>query len=63
MIVTVEMDWRENMSKDFSLVIWGTGQPVSIYPNDKGTWRSSFPYTAKRADDENADEENGSDGC
>ena len=52
------------MSKDFSLVVWGTSKPVLIFPNESGTRRStSFPYTSKRVDDENADQENGSDDC
>ena len=28
--VTVEMDWKENATRDFSLVVWGTGSPVTI---------------------------------
>lgn len=28
--VTLEMDWQENATRDFSLVVWGTGKGVSI---------------------------------
>jgi hypothetical protein len=28
--VTMEMDWQQNSTKDFSLVVWGTGNAVSI---------------------------------
>ena len=61
--VTLEMDWQQNATKDFSLVVWGTGKAVSIEADGWQTKRSFFPYTAKRADDMNAAQENGSDDC
>ena len=61
--VTLEMDWQENATRDFSLVVWGTGKAVSIEADGWQTKRSFFPYTAKRADDMNAAQENGSDDC
>ena len=61
--VTMEMDWQQNSTRDFSLVVWGTGNAVSIEADGWQTKRSAFPYTNKRSDDMNAAQENGSDDC
>lgn len=45
--VTMEMEWMEDASKDFSLVFWGTGsQPILIIPEFEETHQSTFPFTA-----------------
>ena len=62
-LVSMYMDWKPKSSRDYSLVLWSTEQPVSIEPNDSGTRSSSFPFTQPRSTDLNAAEENGSDQC
>ena len=53
--VVMEMDWKTDSSKDFSLVIWGTGsQPVLITAEYAETQQSTFPYTTPRTSDYNA---------
>jgi hypothetical protein len=60
------LDWQENESRDFSLVVWGTSdQPTTITADMEYTRKlaSHWPLTVKREDDENADTENGADLC
>lgn len=53
--VTMEMDWSDAASKDFSLVFWGTGsQPILITSDFEGVHQSVFPFTAPLATDQNA---------
>jgi len=44
-IVTLEMDWKPNASRDVSLVAWSTKSPMTIESNNLLTQSSSFPYT------------------
>jgi hypothetical protein len=62
--VIMEMDWTENASKDFSLVLWGTGtQPILITSDFDGVNQSMFPFTNPLSSDQNATEESGADLC
>ena len=60
------MDYRDNASKDFSLVIWGTSnQPVSITADmdETSANQSHWPLTFRQSNDMNADQESGADAC
>jgi len=62
--VTMEMDWSDNASNDFSLVFWGTGsQPILISSDFDGVHQAAFPFTAPMASDQNATQESGADLC
>jgi hypothetical protein len=62
----MEMDWKSNASRDFSLVVWSTGSnPVQITANLDATDdnQSHWPLTTRLDDDQNAAQENGADLC
>jgi len=60
----MEMDWKDNATKDFSLVFWGTGyQPLLITSDYEETNQSTFPFTNPQANDGNAAQESGADLC
>ena len=61
----MEMEWKENMSKDFSFVVWGTGSDgsVSITSDYEETNQSTLPFTSPLDGDQNAAQESGADIC
>ena len=63
--VTLEMDWASapDATKDFSLVVWRTGdKPVIIVP-EKPLKQSDWPREEKRTFDNNAASPSGADNC
>ena len=50
----VNMDWRLNSAKDFSLVAWSTVSPVEIIADaDADLVSASWPFTTMRSDGDN----------
>ena len=62
----MEMDWKTNASKDFSLVIWGTsdqGMAIAADSDYTNGLQSHWPLTARQDDDQNRAQESGADLC
>ena len=62
----MELDWKTNSSRDFSLVVWSDGSQEVEITSDlpySDTIRSAFPLTERREDDNNAIVESQADAC
>ena len=62
--VTLEMDWvdQPDATKDFSLVVWRTGDKPVIIVAEKNTFKQSdWPHEDKRLMDSNAASPSGAD--
>ena len=64
--VIMEMDWKTNASRDFSLVVWSDGSEAVEIVADlpySNTISSSWVLTERQEDDNNAEQEAEADLC
>ena len=63
--VKMELDWKVDATRDFSLVAWSTGSAAPLIEAVSPGTRppSTFPFTPEQANDMNAATQSGADAC